>query len=186
MFSIVLPLQAILFQALFLAIAIATEAYIFQRQWKISRRSSVEYSLALNLFSTVVGWVIFFAAQPLLTPALKKQLISYIFFNNLASTSNGSSPSIYGEIALLVFLTFVFILISELVFFEVLRSLTKEESPAVQSEPRYRYTTTSSLYRRYYESKKERINSTTILVANAASGSAILLLAFLKDLLIFK
>jgi hypothetical protein len=184
MFSIVLPLQAILFQSLFLAIAIAIEAYIFQRQWKLGRRKSVEYSLALNLFSTVVGWVIFFAAQPLLSPALKKQIITYIFFNNLASTASSGS-FLYGEIALLVFLSFVFILISELIFLEVLRSLTREESP-VQSEPRYRYTTTSSLYRRYYESKKERINSTTILVANAVSGSAILLIAFLKELFVFQ
>ena len=186
MFSIVLPLQAILFQSLFIAIAIAIEAYIFQRQWQLGRRKSVEYSLALNLFSTVVGWVIFFAAQPLLSPTLKKQIITYIFFNNLGSTSStGSFPFIYGEIALLVFLSFVFILMSELLFLEVLRSLTREESP-VESEPRYRYTTTSSLYRRYYESKKERINSTTILVANALSGSAILLISFLKDLFIFE
>lgn len=184
-FSFVLPLKAIVFQMLFLALAIAIEALVFQKQWKLSRRASIEYAIAVNLFSTCLGWLSFFAFQPILSPALKKQIITFIFFNNIVENSNVPLSIVYGEVALIVFLAFVFILIAELIFLDVWRNLIKEQPQAEQKEQvsqKYRTAVTSSLYKKYYDSAKTRITSSTILVANAYSGTGILLILFLTKI----
>ncbi len=183
-FSFVLPLRAIVFQMLFLSLAIAIEALVFQKQWKLSRKASIEYSLGLNLFSTCLGWLVFFAVQSFLSPNLKKQIITFVFFNNIVENAAVPIGLVYGEVALIVFLAFVFILIGELVFLDVWRNLVKEAPPAEKQEEsgRYRPTLTSSLYKRYYDSAKARITSSTILVANAYSGTAILLMLFLTNM----
>lgn len=186
MFSLVLPLKAIVFQMLFLSLAIAVEALVFQKQWKLSRKASIEHSLALNLFSTCLGWLIFFAVQPLLSINLKKQIITYVFFNDIVENSNVPLSLVYGEIALIVFLAFVFVLIGELVFLDVWRNLVKEVPNQEQKEQagsKYRPTVTSSMYKKYYDSAKTRIRSSTILVANAYSGTAILIMLFLANIL---
>lgn len=187
MFSFVLPLRAILFQMLFLSLAIAIEALVFQKQWKLSRKASIEYSLGLNLFSTGLGWLVFFAVQPFLSPNLKKQIITFVFFNNIVENSAVPIGLVYGEFALIVFLTFVFILIAELIFLDVWRNLVKEPTTVEEESSqgsKYRAKLTSSLYKRYYDSAKARITSSTILVANAYSGTAILFMLFLTNLLV--
>ncbi len=183
-FSLVLPLRAIIFQMLFLSLAIAIEALVFQKQWKLSRKASIEYSLGLNLFSTCLGWLLFFAFQPFLPPNLKKQIITFVFFNNIVENSTVPIGLVYGQVALMVFLAFVFILMAELVFLDVWRNLVKETPQAETEEQsgRYRPTLTSSLYKRYYDAAKARITSSTILVANAYSGTAILLMCFLTNI----
>lgn len=185
MFSFVLPLRAIIFQMLFLSLAIGIEALVFQKQWKLSRKASIEYSLGLNLFSTCLGWLVLFALQPFLSPNLKKQLITFIFFNNIVENSAIPIGLIYGQVALIVFLAFVFILIAELIFLDVWRNLVREETPPDQKETsanKYRPTLTSSLYKRYYDSAKARITSSTILIANAYSGTAMLFILFLTNM----
>ncbi|MFB2976393.1 filament integrity protein FraC [Microseira sp. BLCC-F43] len=183
-FSFVLPLRAIVFQMLFLSLAIAIEALVFQKQWKLSRKASIEYSLGLNLFSTCLGWLVFFAVDRFLSTNLKKQIITFIFFNNIVENSTVPVGVVYGEVALMVFLCFVFILIAELIFLDVWRNLAKEATPAEQEEQsgRYSHTITSYLYKRYYDSAKARITSSTILVANAYSGTAILFMLFLTNM----
>ena len=183
-FSFVLPLRAIIFQMLFLSLAIAIEALVFQKQWKLSRKASIEYSLGLNLFSTCLGWLVLFAVQPFLSPNLKKQIITFVFFNNIVENSTVPLGLVYGEFALIVFLAFVFILMSELVFLDVWRNLVKEATPAQPENQagKYRPTLTSSLYKRYYDSAKARITSSTILVANAYSGTTILFMLFLTNM----
>ncbi|GET37607.1 filament integrity protein FraC [Microseira wollei] len=184
-FYFVLPLRAIVFQMLFLSLAIAIEALVFQKQWKLSRKASIEYSLGLNLFSTCLGWLVFFAVQRFLSTNLKKQIITFIFFNNIVENSTVPTGLVYGEVALIVFLCFVFILIAELVFLDVWRNLAKAATPAEQEEKqgnKYSPTITSSLYKRYYDSAKARITSSTILVANAYSGTGILFMLFLTNM----
>jgi len=183
-FYFVLPLRAIVFQMLFLSLAIAIEALVFQKQWKLSRKASIEYSLGLNLFSTCLGWLVFFAVERFLSTNLKKQIITFIFFNNIVENSTVPTGLVYGEVALIVFLCFVFILIAAWIFLDVWRNLTKEATPAEQEEQsgRYRTSITSSLYKRYYDSAKARITSSTILVSNAYSGTAILFMLFLTTM----
>jgi hypothetical protein len=76
----VLPLRAIIYQFLFLLIAIAIEGMIFHNLLAMDYKPSMQYSATVNLLSTVLGWVIFFIAQPLLPTDLRLQLISYIFY----------------------------------------------------------------------------------------------------------
>ena len=83
LWSDVLPLRAILFQGLFILVAIATESpfyrYFFQKSWQ----KSVEVSSALNLFAYVFGWLIIFNAIDDLNLPLKQDLIKGIFFNQV-------------------------------------------------------------------------------------------------------
>ena len=77
--GMVLPLQTYLFQALFLLVAIALEASVLQRRLYLTRRTSVEYAISINLLTTVIGWLAFFLVQNLLPQPIKDQIISYIF-----------------------------------------------------------------------------------------------------------
>ncbi|UBF23823.1 hypothetical protein K9N68_18910 [Kovacikia minuta CCNUW1] len=76
----VLPLRAIVFQFLFLLLAIAIEGLIFHRILNLGHKISMQYAASVNLLSTFIGWVIFYSAQPYLPADTKLQLISYIFY----------------------------------------------------------------------------------------------------------
>ncbi len=81
MFSDVLPLRAVLFQFLFLMIAIAIDSVVLYRNVvELEYKPSVQYAATANLFSTLLGWLVFFGIQPLLPLGLREQLISFIFF----------------------------------------------------------------------------------------------------------
>jgi hypothetical protein len=77
----ILPLRAILFQLLFIVLAIGIEAFVLQRYLGLGRKTTIQYAATANLLSTVVGWFILFVTEPLLDPDMRGQLISYIFFD---------------------------------------------------------------------------------------------------------
>jgi hypothetical protein len=77
----ILPLRAILFQLLFIVIAIAIEAFVLQRYLGIGRKTSIRYAATANLFSTVIGWVVLFIGESRLDEAQRVALISYVFFD---------------------------------------------------------------------------------------------------------
>ena len=77
----VLPLRAVLYQLLFLVTAIALESMVLRNRLGIGRKTSIQFAATTNLLSTVIGWMLFFIAEPLLSPELRSQLISYIFFD---------------------------------------------------------------------------------------------------------
>lgn len=83
--SAVVPLRMIVFQTLFLLIAIATEGYVLRRQLEIAPRPSIEYAASINLLTTLIGWLIFFVAEENLPEMIRIQLINYVFFNQLSS-----------------------------------------------------------------------------------------------------
>lgn len=56
---LILPLRAFIFQTLLLLTSIAIEATIIHRQLNLSRLTSIQYATTLNLFSTVLGWIVF-------------------------------------------------------------------------------------------------------------------------------
>ena len=77
----ILPLRAIAFQSLFLLLAISIEAVVlFKLLPDLDYKTSARYSASINLFSTVIGWLVFFSVQFFLPEALRIQLISYFFF----------------------------------------------------------------------------------------------------------
>lgn len=105
MFLPVLPLRAIVFQILFLLIAIAIEALVLQRRLQIARRKSVEYAAFMNLLSAILGWIVFFFLTSRLPRELKAQLLSYIFYGNFLTLSPFSNPMPW--VILMSFATFM-------------------------------------------------------------------------------
>ncbi|MDJ0735921.1 MAG: filament integrity protein fraC [Nostocaceae cyanobacterium] len=77
----IFPIGAILLHFLFLLVAIPIEAYILNLRLKFDKKTSSFYAITTNIFSAALGWIIFFASEPLLPWALKSKLISYVFFN---------------------------------------------------------------------------------------------------------
>jgi len=92
MFPSVLPLRAIVYQSLFLLIAIAIEAWVLQRFLKTDPRQSVQYAASINLLCTIVGWLAFFlfyaftsSLPPGATTRFDINLIDFIFFDRWSS-----------------------------------------------------------------------------------------------------
>jgi hypothetical protein len=83
MLSSIIPFKTVFFQILFLLIQITVEALFFYKFIKISRKSSLEYSIPINLFSNIIGWLIFFVFVPLANSEFQFQLMNFILFNKL-------------------------------------------------------------------------------------------------------
>lgn len=125
----VLPLRAILFQVLFLLIAVAIEAMILHWRLKMGRKKSVGYAASLNLLSTVVGWLLFFFTAPRLSPGLKAQLISYILFNKFFSPPTSSSPVFWIiQAAIITFFISLFVKIRAYQLFKFLNKPKPEQA----------------------------------------------------------
>lgn len=174
----VLPLRAILFQLLLLLIAIAIEAVIYHRKLKLPRQTSVEYSISLNLLSTVLGWIAFFMIQTQLSPSVRIQLISRIFFDSFYGTFN-----VLPMLVILVTVSaFGFIYLVELKGLDLLQALLKtsqsEASKSLKSKSPFLKTRLKKALRRTSPSQ-----AIVVLLANAWSHAVILSLLFLRSFL---
>jgi hypothetical protein len=94
MFSTVLPLRTVLYQSLFLLIAIAIEAMVLRRLLDPppTPKQSIQYAASINLLCTVVGWLFFFvfygiatALPSAWTTRFETNLIRFIFFDQWTS-----------------------------------------------------------------------------------------------------
>ena len=167
MFSIVLPLRAILFQLLFLFLAIAIESVVLQERLKLSRRISLEYSASINLLSTAVGWLFFFTLEPALPLAWKGPLISYVLFNARSTNTN----TLLIMIGLFTFFGTFVVELQGLELLQVLLQRNKKEEVVTQKAYRAR----DKVQRRQLN-LAATTRATTILLANACSYSVILLI----------
>ena len=70
----VFPFRAVLFQILFLLVAIALEAMVLRQKLRLGYQQSVQYATAINLLAVVVGWFTFLAVEPLVDPRLQAQM----------------------------------------------------------------------------------------------------------------
>ncbi|HEY9747914.1 MAG TPA: filament integrity protein FraC [Allocoleopsis sp.] len=167
MFSVVLPLRAILFQLLFLLVAIAIESIVLQERLNLSRRISLEYSASINLLSTAIGWLFFFTLEPALPLAWKGPLMSYVLFNARSTNTNTL-------LIMLGLFTFFGTFIVELQGLELLQLLLQRNKKEEATPPK--------AYRARDKAQRRQLNlaatnrATTILLANACSYSAILLI----------
>ncbi len=170
------PLGAILFDFLFLLVAIPIEAYILHTRLKFDKRTSVFYSICMNLFSAVIGWVVFFFTERLLPAEMRSELISYFFFNTFLS-SNMSSLIIVT--ALTIFFGTL------LVKFILLKILIIAMSEATKKQPEPEPAVKRGL-RRIYKFKLQNSNLVTaVLIANSLSYSAITIIILFKAVNIF-
>ena len=188
----VIPLPMVLFQTLFLLVAIIVEAMVLRQNLRWSRRISLERAATMNLLAVTVGWILFFFIEPILPPGLQEQVISFIFFDRFFANEWSSSLAILlvavGIVAF--FLTF-FIKLEGLTLllrllkppdFQTRAQILAEESShkSMTGRSRSRKLRQSQFNLRY---QQERDRTNAVLQANAASFTVILILLLLRIVL---
>jgi hypothetical protein len=160
----IFPFGAILFDFLFLLVAIPIEAYVLNARLSFDKRTSAYYSIAMNLFSSTIGWVTFFLIEPYLPSQLKSELISYVFFYQFQAANTQS---------FMILLAFIIFFATLLLKFFLLRlMLLTLTEPTEAKEEEFQYPRRTS--RRGNKAKLLSTNLfTTILIANSLSYSAI-------------
>ncbi|KPQ34223.1 MAG: hypothetical protein HLUCCA11_15855 [Phormidesmis priestleyi Ana] len=176
----IFPLRAIAFQVLFLMVAISIEAGIFRQRLRLGFKTSVQYTTVINLAAVVAGWIAFLVIEPLASPEIKVQIISYLLFDRLLITSWTAEigGAILG-IGLVVFFATYFIKLKGLEW--ILRLADAWKIPKKMEK--------LNREQRYMQAREGRTESQqalaeftdSVIQANAASFTAILLLLLLRQ-----
>jgi hypothetical protein len=169
----VLPVGAVLFDLLFILMAISIEAYCFNNRLNFDKKTSIFYAISINLFSSVIGWVVFFLLLPILPLQLKSELINFVFFNSLKSSGTQSLVILMAFI--IFFGTFIvksFLLrLFTLLLHENLGKKSEENTPS-QERQKWRHLNRNKFI-------GNRLVS-TMLIANSLSYSAITLVLLFR------
>ncbi|MGC1306678.1 MAG: filament integrity protein FraC [Phormidesmis sp.] len=176
----ILPLRAIAFQVLFLMVAIAIEAGILRQRLRLGFQTSVQYALAVNLASVVAGWIGFLAIEPLASQAIKTQVIGYVLFNRLLRNgwTTEVGATLFG-IALVGFFATFFIKVKGL---ELM--MKADDAWRIPKKPKMLSREARYMRARQGRTETQQAMSSftdTVIQANAASFTAILLLLILRD-----
>ncbi|BAZ31670.1 filament integrity protein [Cylindrospermum sp. NIES-4074] len=171
-FPKILPIGAVLFDFLFLLVAIPIEAYVLHWWLKFDKKTSIFYAIAINVFSSVIGWIIFFIIEPLLPVQVRSELINYVFFNNFKSSR------IYTYVVLAAFLIFFATFLMKFLLLKLflisLDEIGKKVEEPAEISPRNRW-------RRVSIAKLHNTSLiTTTLIANSLSYTAITLILLIR------
>lgn len=171
------PVGLILFNLLFFLVAIPIEAFIFHKRLNFDKRSSVFYAIAINLFSGVIGWLVFFFIEPRLPSQLKIELINYVFFN-IVKSANTQGVLILTTVTIF-FGTFLmkFFLLRLLVFV-----LVEDFGKKQEDQPMLKRLQFSLLSKIQFQNTNL---VTTTIIANSLSYTAITVILWLKTVRIF-
>jgi hypothetical protein len=164
----VLPLRAIAFQMLFLLVAIAIEGLILQSRLQLRRKESMEYAVVVNLLTTILGWMVFFMAEPWFPDYLRHALIEYVFFGGTPF----STPLIGAGFCIFI-LTFT-LKLQGMTWLDLVLGKTPAE-PTVTDRRQFR-----GRKHRYQALQGLPNRSLAVLWANACSFSAISILLALQ------
>ncbi|NJL80092.1 MAG: filament integrity protein fraC [Richelia sp. RM2_1_2] len=170
------PFGLIIFDFLFLLVAIPIEAYILNKRLKFDKRTSAFYAISINVFSNAIGWIVFFLIEPsTFFSNYRLGLISFLLYNRI-------EDNIYGDIVLAAFITFFGTLV---VKFGLLRlliiALSEPEEKKTEPEPEDSILV-SRKTRRGRKSLQSTSLLTTTLIANSLSYSAITLVILFRIL----
>jgi len=169
---VIFPIGAIFFETLFLLAAIPIEASVLNKWLKFDKKTSIFYAITINVFSSVIGWIMFFMIEPMLPIAIKSELMNYVFFNNLKDTSISS---------LIVLLSFTIFLATFIVKFLIMKMLIivmdeggkKTETDIISSQQRAIYMNIAKL---------QNTNLViAILIANSLSYTAITIMLLIRS-----
>jgi hypothetical protein len=161
------PLGAILFDFLFLLVAIPIEGYVLNVRLRFDKKTSIFYAICINLFSAVIGWITFFFIEPVLPVNLKSQLISYVFFNQ------------YNVQSLMILLAFIIFFATFLLKYFLLKLVLLSLAEPIKNELELQAYPRRN-FRRASKVKLQNTNLvTTILIANSLSYSAIIVIILL-------
>ncbi|MEH1975111.1 MAG: filament integrity protein FraC [Nostoc sp.] len=170
----IFPIGGILFDFLFVLIAIPIEAYVLHFRLKFDKKSSTFYAISINLFSSVIGWFIFFVSEPMLPVQVKSELINYIFFNSFKSPN--TQTLIILTSCIIFFATF---LIKFLILRILLLSLLNEPIAKKEEDPK---TSHRQRWRHFSSIQLQNTNLvTTILIANSLSYTAITVILLFRS-----
>lgn len=182
-FEPVLPLKAIVFQILYLLVAIAIEAAVLRQRLRLGYQMSAQYAASINLLTTVMGWFTFLTLEPMLPPNVRAQIMSYVLFDRLIN--NGLRPNMGWIILMAGLIAFFASLLVKLKGLEGLMRIlgtwkVPERPKELSRTERYgRARTGHTLYQRAASQF-----ATAVLQANALSFSAILILLMLRSYLV--
>lgn len=175
----ILPLKAIVFQLLFLMVAVTIEAGILRQRLRLGFKTSVQYATVVNLAAVVAGWITFLVVEPLSPSNIKSQIISYILFDRLLI--NGWTAEIGAAIlvaGLIAFFATFYIKLEGIKLF-----LKSDDAWVIPKDPeklsrQERYENA----RRNQSDTQETISNFTdsVILANATSFTAILILLLLR------
>jgi hypothetical protein len=171
----VFPFGLILFDALFLLVAIPIEAYILNKRLNFDKRTSTFYSISMNVFSNAIGWIIFFLVEPTdVFNDYKVQLINFLLYNRI----NGD---IYSGIVLAAFITFFGTL---MVKFALLRLVILALSDPGEKKAEPKPEDSVFLNRKSRRGNRKSFQGTslftTTLIANSLSYTAITLIVIFR------
>jgi hypothetical protein len=179
MFPSIFPFPTILFQSLFLLVAIAIEAVVLHQQMKWSRRICIHYAAIVNLFAAFLGWVGFFIIFNYLSPLLKAQIISYIFFNRLFDYQQESASGLIVLAGFSIFFAAFAIKLKAIDFLQII--LQPPPTPVPENQVvTTRQQRKSKSHRRFFVINHNN-KAMAVLVANACSHTAILLILFIYN-----
>ncbi|BAY79870.1 filament integrity protein (plasmid) [Nostoc linckia NIES-25] len=170
----IFPIGGILFDFLFVLIAIPIEAYVLHKRLKFDKKTSTFYAISINLFSSVIGWSVFFASEPLLPIQIKSELINYLLFNNFKSP--GTQTLLILTAFIIFFATFIvkFLLLRVLLLSLIKEPFAKKEEE-VQVFQRQKWRGFSNI-------KLQNTSVvTTVLIANSLSYSVITAILLLRS-----
>lgn len=172
------PLRAIVFQCLFLLVAVALEAAVLRQRLTLGYKVSVQYAASINLMTTSLGWVLFLALESLLPISLRAQIVSYVFFDRFFANDWVDSIGIWLIVA--GFFAFFATFFVKVQLLELLLIILERQPQSTQPE-------NLSRRERYQQARKikrsESSHSTlfqAVLQANGVSFTAILLLLLLR------
>ncbi|MEH2234971.1 filament integrity protein FraC [Nostoc sp.] len=169
----IFPIGGILFDFLFVLIAIPIEAYVFHKRLKFDKKSSTFYAISINLFSSVIGWFMFFVSEPMLPIQVKSELINYMFFNNF------KSPNTQTLIILTAFIIFFATFLMKYFLLRGLLLLLDEPIAKKEEEPK------TFQRRKLHTFSNLRLQSgnlvTTTLIANSLSYSVITIILLVRS-----
>ena len=173
MLPTVFPIGGILFDFLFVLIAIPIEAYVLHSRLKFDKKTSIFYAISINLFSSVIGWLIFFISEPILPIRIKSELINYIFFNSFK----------LGNTQILIVLTACIIFFATfLMKYFILKILLLSLHEPVAKKPDEPKMSQRQLRRRFSRITFQNTNLvTTILIANSLSYTAITIILLFRS-----
>ena len=172
--STILPLRAIVFQFLFLAVAIGLETVMLHRIRRLDYKTSAQYALTVNLLSTVVGWLIFFNLQPLVPEDLRDQMISFVLFDHLEiDFSQSRTTSMIVLVSLIIFIGTFLLKLQALNLLELLLEKSVAEQKVDAAIGRF-------LRQKRTIDFQPDSKAYAIFVGNAYSFSVILFLLFVR------
>ncbi|MCC5617550.1 filament integrity protein fraC [Nostoc sp. CHAB 5836] len=169
----IFPIGGILFHFLFVLISIPIEAYVLHSRLKFDKKTSTFYAISTNLFSSVIGWFVFFVSEPMLPIQVKSELINYMFFNNFKSPNTQS---------LIILTAFIIFFTTFLLKFFIVRVLLLSLNETVAKKVEDPQTSQRRRSRSFINVKLQSTNLvTTILIANSLSYSMITIILLFRS-----